>query len=328
MLSRDRVIRVIRHEPFDRMPIYGWVSANLSEPITEQFGSVAAFEDHYEFDFAHLFGGPPTFDPQTVQALRESLGGPIDPPAALDLDTTDPNRREEYQNLIDQVRHHKEERNRFVYVQTPGLFEALNGLFGIENHLMNLMMYPDELHTIYRRQAEWNRQFAMNCLDIGIDMIHVSDDWGGQHSLMFSTDTWRDLIYPYHKITADAVKERGGFLSLHSDGNVNAVLDGIVELGYDVVHPWQESAGMQHATYLDGYADKFVLMGGLDVQTTIGFGKHDFLVSEIERVMTTFAKGGLLFCTSHFVQNHCTMEELTLAFDTAHRLARTVVRAG
>ena len=79
---------------------------------------------------------------------------------------------------------------------------------------------------------------------------------------------------------------------------------------------------MDPGWYKEKYADRFVLMGGLDVQTTIGFGKFDFLRSEIQRVMTMFAQGGLLFCTSHFVQDHCSMEELTLAFDTAYRLTR------
>jgi len=164
----------------------------------------------------------------------------------------------------------------------------------------------------------------MNCLDIGIDMIHVSDDWGAQVGLMFSTDIWWDMIYPYHKITTEAVKERGAFLSLHSDGNVNSVVDGIAELGYDVVHPWQESAGMSLPDYHAKYRDKFVTMGGLDVQSTIGFGKFDFLTSEIERVLRLAANGGLLFCTSHFVQDHCSMEELRLAYDTAYRLVREI----
>jgi uroporphyrinogen decarboxylase len=35
-----------------------------------------------------------------------------------------------------------------------------------------------------------------------------------------------------------------------------------------------------------------------------------------------FADGGLIFCTSHFVQNHCTIEELTLAYDTVYDLVR------
>jgi uroporphyrinogen decarboxylase len=304
------------------MPVYGWVRANLEEQISEAFGSVEDFEDRYEFDFAHLFGGPGPYRGDELKALRVANGGSIEPSHLLDITLRDPNDQESYDKLRAGVEHHKTQRDRFVYVQTPGIFECLNGPFGIENHLMHLALYETDLHEVYRRQAEWNRQFAMNCLDLGIDMIHVSDDWGAQTSLMFSPDTWRRLIYPYHKITCDAVLKRQGLLSFHSDGNVTQVLDGIVELGYKVVHPYQVSAGMDYGLYLEKYSDRFALMGGLDVQTTIGFGDYDRLRSDIEHVLHTFRDRGLLLCTSHFVQDHCSIEELTFAYDLIYDLVR------
>lgn len=326
MLPRERVIQVIRHGKPDRIPIYGWVRANLEKEISDAFGSVEAFEDRYEFDFAHIFGGPQPYPSDVLGKLRQQLGRPLEPKDLLDVPLGNPNDRGAYKAVVDQVRHHKEARGRFVYVQTPGIFECLNGPFGIQNHLCYLLQFEEDLREVYRRQAEWNKTFANNCLDLGVDMIHVSDDWGAQNGLMFSPAVWRRLMYPYHKVTCDAVKKRGAFLSLHSDGNIRSVLDGVVELGYDVVHPYQESAGMSLQEYKDRYCGSFVLMGGLDVQTTIGFGKLDRLRAEIGRVLRTFADGGLLFCTSHFVQAHCTMEELKVAYDTAYALSREVCR--
>lgn len=322
MLSRERVIETIRHGVPDRVPIYGWVSANLSEPIAEAFGSVDAFEDRYEFDFAHLFGGPSTYDQKTLNELQRQGGGAIEPPAFLDAPVHDPNDLDAYASIKERIEHHKTRRGRFVYMQTPGFFEALNGVFGIENHLACLLMYPDEIKDIYRKQAEWNKTFAMNCLDLGIDMVHISDDWGAQNGLMFSPKTWWEMIFPYHKQVCDAVKSRGAFVSVHSDGNVMQVLDGLVQLGFDVVHPYQESAGMDYGVYKAKYAGKFVIMGGLDVQTTIGFGKLDVLRNEIERVLGMFKDGGLLFCTTHFVQNHCSIEELKFAYDQVYDFVR------
>jgi len=107
---------------------------------------------------------------------------------------------------------------------------------------------------------------------------------------------------------------------MHSDGNINQVLDGVVELGYQVLHPFQESAGMDLRHYQARYRDAFVVMGGLDAQTTIGFGDYDRLRREIERVIGLFPEGDLLFCTSHFVQDHCSIEELTFAFDLVYEL--------
>jgi uroporphyrinogen decarboxylase len=322
MLPRERVIKVINHEKPDRVPIYGWVRANLEGIINQAFGSVNAFEDKYEFDYAHIFGGPGSYAGEMLNQLRANNKGIIEPKTLMEIPLTDPNITEAYKSIEDQVKYHKEQKGRFVYVQTPGIFECLNGVFGIENHLAYLLMYEDDLHRVYKRQAEWNRAFANNCIDIGVDMVHISDDWGSQKGLMFSPKVWWNLIYPYHKITCDEVKRRGSFLSLHCDGNFAQVIDGVIKLGYDVVHPYQESAGMDLYEYKQKYIKNFTVMGGLDVQATIGFGKLDNLKSEIERVLGLFKDGGLLYCTTHFIQNHCTIEELTFAFDTIYEFIR------
>ncbi len=322
MTSRERVIAVIRHEKPDRVPVYGWVRANMERQVSEKFGSVEAFEDHYEFDFAHLFGGPGPYPSGVISQLHQDGAGEIEPGALLDVRMCDVNDMDAYKDIVAGIRHHKEERGRFVYMQTPGIFECLNGVFGIENHLAYLLLFEDELHEVYRRQSEWNKAFAMNCIDLGVDMVHVSDDWGQQHGLLFSPETWWRMIYPYHKVTTEAVKARGTFVSLHCDGCFESVIDGVLDLGYDVVHPWQESAGMSLQTYKDRYMDKFSVMGGLCIQTTLGFGKLDRLKSEIERVIGMFPDGGLLFCTTHYVQNHCSIEELTFAYDLIYDLVR------
>ncbi len=322
MLSRERVIAVIEHHKPDRVPYYGWLRANLEEPISEKYGSVAAFEDKYEFDFAHVFGGPVSYwGTDDLQPLREEHGI-IEPSMLLDVPLHDVNDEAAYENLRGLIDHHKNQRGRFVYCQTPGIFEKLNAAFGIENHLAWLLMYEDDLKKVYDMHAEWNRQFAMNILDLGVDMVHISDDWGAQNGLLFNPDTWWKLIYPQQKKVTEAVKARGAYLSLHSDGNVKDLVDGIMKLGFDVVHPWQESAGMDLQDFKDNYMDRFSVMGGLDVQNTIGFGRHDHLVSEIHRVIDMFRDGGLLYCTTHFIQAHCTMEELELAFDTVYEAVR------
>jgi len=322
MLPRERVINVINHKKPDRVPIYGWVRANLEDVINRAFGSVNAFEDKYEFDYAHIFGGPSPYSGDLLNQLRANKGRAIEPKDLLEIPMNDPNNIDDYKSIADQVKYYKEQKGRFVYVQTPGIFECLNGVFGIENHLAYLLMFEDDLHQVYKRQAEWNRAFANNCIDIGVDMVHVSDDWGSQKGLMFSPKVWWNLIYPYHKITCDEVKRRGAFLSLHCDGNFSQVIDGVIKLGYDVVHPYQESAGMDLYEYKRKYIKTFTVMGGLDVQATIGFGKLDHLKNEIERVLSLFKDGGLLYCTSHFIQNHCTIEELTFAFDTIYNFIR------
>lgn len=321
MNSTERVRRTILGQETDRQPIYGWVSANLSNEITAAYGSVAAFEDKYEFDTAHLFAGPGAFRKDVLDRLRRE-NEELTPDLLLDEDIfTDPDVDGYYDSVSNVLGFHKQ-RGRFCYIQTPGFFEQFNGIFGIENQLLYLAMYPDELGELYRRQAQWTVKFADHCIDRGVDMIHISDDWGAQKDLLFSPKLWQELIFPNMKLVADHVHDRGSFVSLHSDGCVAKVTDGMTEIGFDVVHPWQESAGMSYDLWLDKYSDKFAILGGICVQSAIGILPQKELEAEIRRVFANLKGKRWICCTSHFVQDHCTVEDLEFAFDLAYRLVR------
>ena len=321
MDSTERVRNTILGKPTDRQPIYGWVAANLSNELTQAYGSVAAFEDKYEFDMAHLFGGPGYFKEEVFDRLRAE-NDEMTPDLLVDEDFfSDPDVIDQYQNLKDALNFHKA-RGRFCYVQTPGFFEQFNGVFGIENQLLYLAMYPDELDELYRRQAEWTVKFAGHCIDLGIDMVHISDDWGAQKDMMFNPRLWWEIIYPHMKRVVDYVHSRGAFCSLHSDGCIVKVTYGIEKLGLDLVHPWQESAGMSYDLYLDKFQDKFAILGGICIQTVLGLVGRDELEKEIRRVFGLLRGKRWVCCTTHFVQNHCSIEDLAFAYDLIYKLAR------
>lgn len=322
MNSTERVRAAILGDKYDRQPIYSWVFANLTNQISEHWGSIEAFEDKYEFDIAHLFGGPCAFNYDVINAIAPCYTEDLTPDLIVDQPIfTDPSNPNDYESLRKSLEHHKA-RERFCYVQTPGFFEQFNGVFGIENHLMWLAIYPDELNELYSRQAEWTIKFADQCIDMGVDMIHISDDWGAQKDLMFNPDLWWKIIYPNFKKVVDHVHSRGVLCSLHSDGCVMKVADGIAQLGLDLVHPWQENAGMPYDTYIEKYSDKFAILGGICVQSALGIMKRDDLEQEIRRVFKTLKGKRWVVCTSHFVQDHCTIEDLEFAYDLIYKLAR------
>ena len=321
MTGTERVRDTILGRPTDRQPIYGWTRANLEEEITRAFGSVEAFEDHYEFDMQHIFGGPSAFRKDVLDGIREE-NGELTPDLMTEEDIfTDPDELPAYENIRSAIAFQKE-RGRFCYVQTPGFFEHFNGVFGIENQLMYLAMYPDEIASLYERSVDWIIRFAGHCIDCGADMIHISDDWGAQNNLMFNPRLWWEMIYPNMKRVVDYVHSRGCFCSLHSDGCIAKVVDGVAQLGLDVVHPWQESAGMSYELYLNGYQDRFALLGGVCVQTALGILDRESLEKEIRRVFGLLRGKRWICCTTHFVQKHCSMEDLRFAYDLIYQLAR------
>ncbi len=321
MNSTERVRNAILGKEVDRQPIYCWVAECTMPSITNKWAKVSDFEDQYEFDMAHIFGGPDSIKRDLVEKIKAE-NDELTPDLLVDEDIfTDPSDISLYDDIKSAIEYHKKH-NRFCYVQTPGFFEHFNLVFGIENQLMYLALYPDELGELYKKQARWTKKFAEICISLGADMIHVSDDWGTQRDIMFSPKTWYNLIYPNLKDVADFVHSKGALISLHSDGCIMKIVDGLVEIGMDCLHPWQENAGMSHDVYLEKYSDKFAILGGVCVQSTLGIVDQEKLTSEIRRVFNNLKGKRWICCTSHFVQSHCTVEDLTCAYDLIYKLAR------
>ncbi len=321
MNSTERVRNTILGKATDRQPIYGWVRENLKDEISAKFSSVEAFEDKFEFDAAHIFGGPWSFDGETFDNVR-SRHSELTPDVLLDYNLFSPaDNDSDYENVKRELEHHKK-RERFCYMQTPGLFEHFNTVFGIENHLLYTALYPDELCELYNRQAEWTMAFADKCISLGVDMIHISDDWGSQKDMLFSPDTWKEIIYPNMKSIVDYIHSRGVFASLHSDGCIKKVLDGVKDIGFDVIHPWQENADMPLDLYLENYSENFAIMGGICVQSAIGIMGRKDLEKEIRRIFSLLKGKRWICCTSHFVQKHCSVDDLEFAYELIYNLAR------
>ena len=319
MTSRERVIATIKGEKRDRMPLFGWLgNAEFSPKVEDAFGSIETFQDKYEFDLAA--GSCPTwpFDWEQFKG-----GDAYEEPHQMfeTVPMTNPDDAD-FSGLIADLKHHKDDRGRFYYVWLPGFFEYCNSLFGMENNLMYLLLYPEQIKETFDRVHNWYKKMFVNLKEIGVDMVLLSDDWGSQRSLMFSKEVLNELIIPVHKATVEDAHKVGLFASLHCDGDINDALDGIVECGYDVLHPYQESAGMSVDKFKSQYMDKFTVMGGIDVQTTLGFGKYDFLESEIRRIVGEFKDKGMILSTSHSIQPHCEIEEAKFAYDLMYKLIR------
>ena len=318
MTGKERVIKTLLRQKTDRMPVYGWINnKGFNEKVKAKYGNDEAFFEKYDFDMYHLFPGV-----RAVKQTKKECSSIFYDDQLPGLEFSNPDDMP-YDKIKKSIYFHSSQKGRFIYAQTPGCFEFFNGVWGIENHLAYMLLHTDKIQEYYQKLADWTIQYAHNLIDCNVDMIHVSDDWASQNNLLFSNELWRRLVYPYHKKVAEAVKGRGAFLSLHSDGNVSSALGGICEIGFDAVHPYQESAGMSYELYFKKYKNHFIIHGGLDVQTTIGFGNYKKLEDEIRRVYNMFKDSGLLFCTTHMIQPHCTIEEAEFAYDLIYELVRT-----
>jgi uroporphyrinogen decarboxylase len=223
-------------------------------------------------------------------------------------------------NIQEAIAQHGQRRAIIAHIW--GIVEGTSTFLGIENCWANLGLEPDLMMAWFDRYADWLGDLVDSCIDAGVDIITLSDDWGSNNNMLFSPRMWRRMIAPYAARIVKRARDRGVPVNLHSDGYILNIMDELVEMGYRMMHPVQESAGMDPQHIKEKYGDKLVIYGALDVVD--GLYKYDgeALDQYITKRFEIYGPGGgFIFNTGHFVQPDIPPERLVRAYTLANELA-------
>jgi len=322
MNSKERVLATLYRQPADRTPIDCWLyQRQFVENLEAEHGSRDMFLDEFNLD---LFTG---FVPWPNQ-----LGRKVDVTELAEvklLDARDPfwltytNWTEDFAGVSVRQAVEQQGDRRAVVAHIWGMVEGTSSFLGIENCWFNLGNAPEAMMAWFDRFADWLGDLVESCIDAGVDLITLSDDWGSNKRMLFSPAMWRRMIAPYAARVVRRARARGVPVNLHSDGHILDIMDDVVEIGYASIHPVQESAGMDPRLIKEKYGGKIVVYGSLD--TIDGLLQYDGeeLDEYITRRFEIYAPGGgFIFNTGHFVQPDIPPQRLIRAYTRVSELAR------
>lgn len=322
MKSKDRMRATLRREPVDRTPIDCWLyQRQFVEKLQAEYGSREQFLDEFNID---IFVGFVPWPNQTgrlldVMELPEfTPGDPRDPRwishQEWDYDFAGVGVMKAIEWQGDK---------RWIIAHLWGIIEGTSRIIGIEDCWTSLAEHPTIMTAWFDRYADWLCGLVDSCVEAGVDMITLSDDWGSNRNMLFSPRMWRRMIGPYAARVVQHAHELGIYVNLHSDGYIMDIMPDLAEIGYDMIHPVQESAGMDPSTVKQEYGDSFVIYGSLDVVDGLLAYDGDDLEQYITERFEIYAPGGgFVFNTGHFVQPDIPPQRLLHAYTVVNRLAR------
>lgn len=321
MNSKERVLATLNRQPTDRTPLDCWLyQQQFVEMLAAEYGPRDKFLDDFNID---IFVG---FVPYPNQLGRKISVNEL---AELDLgDARDPkwlahsdwNPDFAGVNIQEAVARHGDRRAIIAHIW--GIVEGTSTFLGIENCWANLGLQPDLMMAWFDRYADWLGDLVESCIDAGVDIITLSDDWGSNNNMLFSPRMWRRMIKPYAARVVERARGRGVPVNLHSDGYILNIMDDLIEMGYNMLHPVQESAGMEPQLIKEKYGDKLVVYGSLDVVDGLYKYESEALDEYITKRFEIYAPGGgFIFNTGHFVQPDIPPERLIRAYTLANELA-------
>ncbi|NIA21226.1 MAG: hypothetical protein GWP05_04485 [Anaerolineaceae bacterium] len=180
--------------------------------------------------------------------------------------------------------------------------------FGYENYLMALSLYPEEMKSLFKLSAEEaqlrNSAIARAVLDKGyLNWVYLGEDICFNDGPLCSPETLREMYWPAAKYALEPLHEAGIKVLWHCDGNINPILEDLVDIGVAGLQGFEEETGvdmekLSEVRTRDG--DRMVLFGSVSVTTLLPNGTVAEVEKRIERIVELSRNrgGGIVLSSS------------------------------
>jgi uroporphyrinogen decarboxylase len=256
--------------------------------------------------------------PYGVGAYTEMMVHPLaDPRALASYRAPDPQRPELYAEAERVIREFGDE-YWIVGVTVTTIFETAWALRGYARLLEDLVADPDLAEQILDIPYRYHLAAATRLAQMGVDMIWVGDDVGGQHGMVMSPACWRRFLKPRLASMIAALKATNPCLKIayHSDGKIDPIIPELIEIGVDVLNPIQPAC-MDPLAIKAQYGNRLCFWGSLDEQHTLPFGTPRDVAQEVRARLRTLGQGGgLILGPTHHVQLDTPMENFWAMVNT------------
>ncbi|HEY3398912.1 MAG TPA: uroporphyrinogen decarboxylase family protein [Armatimonadota bacterium] len=201
-----------------------------------------------------------------------------------------------------------EQRDKYRFIATSsGIWEVSRYLRGMAELMEDMVLDPALVDAVVAFSADYWVAFLEELAPLAdeIDAIWMFDDWGTQSDVMISPTMWRRYFGPHYRRIVAAAHALGMDFWLHSCGRVTNLIGDFIDVGMDLVNPYQsKTCGYEEVA--EKFAGKIAFLATVDTQATLTRGTVAQVKSEIPRVAKWGTEHGGLIVSNY---NYDTPEE-------------------
>ena len=180
-----------------------------------------------------------------------------------------------------------------------------------EEQLKEALLDPEQRKTLLENPenlAKFVADYSAERLKNGglADMIKN----GQQEGLLMSPQMWREYFKPGMAKLCKIVKDKNIFLFFHSCGNIECLIPELIEMGIDVLNPFQPEV-MDVYRIKHEYGNRLCFYGGIGTQGVLPRGTVDQVKADVrEKIRILGENGGYLLAPAHAVQTDVPIENI------------------
>ena len=334
MNGRERTLAFLQGRPADHVPFHPLVMQYAAEltgvnyrdfctDYRRQSEAMVGFARQYGLDWLHPAGWP--YCEAIAYGLRVSFpenGLPLaeerlirDPETDLDrIRPLDIESSAMMMNRVECVRYNKEtvRDEFFLAAHCEGPLAEYTDLRGVEDGLMDLIMYPDEVADAMRVIVDNAKRWILLQVQAGADCVSIGDAVCSQ----ISESMYEEFILPLHRELVDYVRSLGAYSKFHICGNITHLIPRLIELGIDMidVDHMVELKPEYYAAMRPGQC----FSGNIDPVSQLRFGTPESIRAAVSAVMKN-SSGKLILASGCEVPKGTPVENYKAFYEAACR---------
>ena len=308
-----RLLTTIRRQEPDRVPL---VELGIDKPIKEQFlgRPLQGLQDEVSFwasagyDYLYVrpeyeyLGAPAVVASGTTMAREASAleaetysisttqPGPVQTMADLDTYPWPDPHTVDCSNLVEVAG---------LLPEGMGIISGVGGIFtrtwmilGYERFCYALADDPDLVAKVFAQVGRTQCAVLRRVVKMPkVFAVWYGDDLGYTEGLIASPRILRQHLFPWMEELASIAHGAEMPFILHSDGKLWPILDDLVALGLDALHPIEPKA-MDINAVKQSYGDRLALFGNIDLGYTLTRGTPEEVRAEVRQRIRDLAPGG------------------------------------
>jgi len=165
-------------------------------------------------------------------------------------------------------------------------------VLGFDGLLIRLVKEPDFIEEIFKTAYDFYNVAIDRICEARVDAIMVAEDLGFNTALFASPQIYRKHLFPYLFSMFDRINKKDMPIILHSDGNLNEILDDIVGAGIAGLNPVEKKANMDIGKIRKRYGNRLCLIGNIDSSGVLVNGPVSKIISDVKQAIETAGKDG------------------------------------
>lgn len=212
----------------------------------------------------------------------------------------------------------------------PGAFDTLRNLMGEENACLAYYEQPELVQDIIATLTDTAvRTLTPVCEKIKLDQLSVHEDFAGRSGPIVGPEQIERTFKPLYRAAWDIARASGcEIFRLDTDGNVNSVMDALLDTGLTFIYPMEPAAGMDIVQVRQKYGRRVAFAGGID-KHVLRQSKAD-IRKELEYKLQSLVRdpGGAIFGLDHRIPNGTPLDHYRYYVDTARKILGLPPRDG